>query len=46
MRGLDQSKAMETGIIFLSKIDKIIPDSMHSLKAVQTNGAKIRKNKV
>ena len=26
MRGLEQTKAIETGIIFLSKIDKIIPD--------------------
>lgn len=28
MRGLEQSKAIETGIIFLSKIDEIIPDSI------------------
>ena len=28
MRGLEQSKAIETGIIFLSKIDKIIPNSI------------------
>ena len=28
MRGLEQGKAMETGIIFLSKIDEIITDSI------------------
>ena len=28
MRGLEQTKAIQTGIIFLSKIDKIIPDSI------------------
>ena len=28
MRGLEKSKAIETGIIFLSKIDEIIPDSI------------------
>ena len=45
MRGLEQGKAMETGIIFLSKIDEIITDSI-ALKRCKQMVQKSEKNKV
>ena len=36
MRGLEQGKAMETGIIFLSKIDEIITDLETRISAVES----------
>ena len=45
MRGLEQIKAIETGIIFLSKIDEIIPDSI-ALKRCKQMVQKSEKNKV
>ena len=43
MRGLEQIKAIETGIIFLSKIDEIIPDSI-ALKRCKQMVQKSEKN--
>ena len=43
MRGLEQTKAIETCIIFLSKIDKIIPDSI-ALKRCKQMVQKSEKN--
>ena len=45
MRGLEQSKAIETGIIFLSKIDEIIPDSI-ALKRCKQMVQKSEKNEM
>ena len=44
MRGLEQTKAIELGIIFLSKIDKIIPDSI-ALKQCEQMVQKSEKTK-
>ena len=45
MRGLEQIKAIETGIIFLSKIDENIPDSI-ALKRCKQMVQKSEENKV